>query len=193
MPLSTPVVALLTMALRTVAADAEGFACLYNAATPATCGDAIDVPLKVAVAVVEVHHADRIPEPGANRSTHVPKFENEDRASDVVVEPVVIAFAARAGDDVHASVLLLPAATAIGTPAFDRLFTAVSRVLDAPPPRLILATAGAMKFARTQSTPEITPEVDPEPEQSSTRTPRGIELFATPYVEPPMVPETCVP
>ena len=50
----------------------------------------------------EVDHADRIPEPGAKISKHVPKFENEERASVVVVEPTVIAFAARAGDELQA-------------------------------------------------------------------------------------------
>ena len=63
----------------------------------------------------ELNHADRIPEPGANKSRHVPKFENEERASVVVVEPTVIAFAARAGDEFQAFALLLPAATAIVT------------------------------------------------------------------------------
>src|SRR6185503_1030099 len=108
-------------------------------ATPATCGEAIEVPLNVAVAVFEENHAERIPEPGAKRSKHVPKFEKEERASVVVVEPTVIALAARAGDELHAFALLLPAATAIVTPAFERLFTAVSRELEAPPPRLMLA------------------------------------------------------
>src|SRR5262245_13569977 len=140
----------------------------------------MEVPLNVAVAVFDENQADRIPLPGANMSRHVPKFENDDLASVVVVEPTVIAFAARAGDELHALALLLPAATAIGTPAFERLFTAVSSALEAPPPRLMFATAGAIKFVRTQSTPAITPEFEPEPLQSSTRTPRGIELFATP-------------
>ena len=171
---------MLTIALRTVVALAEGLACLYSAATPATCGEAIDVPLSVAVAVFEVNQAERIPEPGANKSRHVPKFENEDLASVDVVEPTVIAFAALAGDELHALALLFPAATAITTPAFERLLTAVSSALEAPPPRLMLATAGAMKFWRTQSTPAITPEVEPDPLQLSTRTPRGIELLATP-------------
>ena len=134
----------LTIALRVVVAEAPGLNCLYSAATPATCGEAIEVPLNVAVAVSELKYDDRIPEPGAKMSTHVPKFENEERASLVVVEPVVMALAARAGDCVQASVLLLPAATAIGTPEFARLLTAVSRALDAPPPRLMLATAGLM-------------------------------------------------
>src|ERR1044071_637766 len=134
----------LTIALRVVVAEAPGLNCLYSAATPATCGEAIEVPLNVAVAVSELKYDDRIPEPGAKMSRHVPKFENEERASLVVVEPTVIAFAARAGDCVHASVLLLPAATAIGTPELARLLTDVSSALEAPPPRLMLATAGLM-------------------------------------------------
>ena len=95
--------------------EADGFACLYNAAAPATCGEAIEVPLSVAVAVFELNHADKIPEPGAKMSRHVPKFENDERASVVVVEPTVIAFAARAGDELQALALLLPAATAMVT------------------------------------------------------------------------------
>ena len=95
--------------------EADGFACLYSAAAPATCGEAIEVPLNVARAVFEVIQADTMLEPGAKISRHVPKFENEERASVVVVEPTVIALAARAGDELHALVLLLPAATAIVT------------------------------------------------------------------------------
>lgn len=42
------------------------------AAAPATCGLAMEVPLSVAVAVDDDHHADTIDEPGANRSTQLP-------------------------------------------------------------------------------------------------------------------------
>lgn len=42
------------------------------AATPATCGAAMDVPLSVAVAVAEEIPADTMDEPGAKRSTHAP-------------------------------------------------------------------------------------------------------------------------
>lgn len=168
------------MAFLTVDDDAPGLNCLYSAATPATCGEAIDVPLKVAVAVLEVNHAERMPEPGAKRSRQVPKFENDDRASVVVVEPTVIAFAARAGDELQALALLFPAATAIGTPEFARLLTAVSSADEIPPPKLMLATAGLIRFTRTQSTPAITPEFEPDPEQFSTRTPLSRAAFATP-------------
>jgi hypothetical protein len=104
----------------------------------------MEVPLIVAVAVLDVAQAEVIPEPGAKMSRQVPKFENDDLASVEVVEPVVIAFAARAGDELHAFALLFPAATAIVTPALLRLFTALSSAVEIPPPRLMLATAGAM-------------------------------------------------
>jgi hypothetical protein len=98
----------------------------------------------VAVAVFDVKYADRIPDPGAKMSRQVPKFEKDERASVVVVEPVVMAFAARAGEELQALALLFPAATAIVTPALLRLFTAVSSALETPPPKLMFATAGAM-------------------------------------------------
>ena len=95
-------VELLMIAAVTVAGDAPGFVSRNNAATPATCGDAIDVPEIVFVAVSLVLHADVILLPGAKMSTHVPKFENEERVSLVVVEPTVIALAARAGETLQA-------------------------------------------------------------------------------------------
>jgi hypothetical protein len=73
---------------------------------------AIDVPLMVFVAVSLVFHDDVMLEPGAKMSTHVPKFENDDRASVRVVEPTVIAAPTRAGLALHALALLLPAAIA---------------------------------------------------------------------------------
>ena len=41
--------------------------------------------------------------------------------------------------------------------------------------------------------PAITPDVEPLPLQPSTRTGTIETDFATPNVEPPIVPETCVP
>jgi hypothetical protein len=52
----------------------------------------------VAVAVLLVNQADRIELPGAKRSTQVPKFENDERASLLVVDPVVRAGPTRAGE-----------------------------------------------------------------------------------------------
>ena len=45
---------------------------LNSAATPVTCGVAIEVPLIVLVAVVEVIHAEVIEVPGAKMSRHLP-------------------------------------------------------------------------------------------------------------------------
>ena len=67
-----PVVALFTSALRTVAGDAPVLPCKYSAATPATCGVAIEVPLMVFVALLLVYQADVIDEPGAKMSRHEP-------------------------------------------------------------------------------------------------------------------------
>ena len=71
--------------------------CRNRAATPATCGVAMEVPLIVLVAVSLVRHADRIAEPGAKISTTLPKLENDERASLMVVAPTVIASPTRAG------------------------------------------------------------------------------------------------
>ena len=59
----------------------------------------------------------------------------------------------------------------------------------------MFATAGAPAawLPVTQSIPAITPEVAPLPLQSSTRTALSETPLATPYVEPPTVPATCVP
>jgi hypothetical protein len=71
-PVSTPDVAEVTMAFRTVDGAAEGLPWRYRAATPAVCGEAIDVPLIVFVAVLLVCHVDVMLEPDANKSRHVP-------------------------------------------------------------------------------------------------------------------------
>ena len=72
MPVSRFSVALLYSQLRTVAGDDDGKRCRYSAAAPATCGDAIEVPLIVLVAVVLVYHAERIELPGAKMLTQLP-------------------------------------------------------------------------------------------------------------------------
>ena len=57
----------------------------------------------------------------------------------------------------HAFVLSLPAATTKVIPAAMERWMAASNEADAPPPRLIFATAGKMALAVTQSMPAITP------------------------------------
>ena len=132
----------LTIASRTVCGDALPNCSRYNAATPQTCGVAIDVPLIVFVAVVLVYQAEVMLEPGAKMSRQVPKFENEERASVLVVEPTVIAFGARAGELLQALALSLPAATAMVMPSVIARCTASSVACEAPPPRDMFATAG---------------------------------------------------
>jgi hypothetical protein len=75
-----------------------GFALNSAAATPATCGEAIDVPEMVLMAVELFIHADVMDVPGAKMSRHEPKFEYEARTSVRSVAPTVMAFAARAGE-----------------------------------------------------------------------------------------------
>jgi hypothetical protein len=52
----------------------------------------------VIVAVALVFHAEVMLVPGAKMSTQVPKLENDERASELVVEPTVMASAVRAGE-----------------------------------------------------------------------------------------------
>jgi hypothetical protein len=66
------VVALLTIAAVTVAGEAPEFVSRNSAATPATCGAAIEVPEMVLVAVSLVLHAEVMLEPGAKMSRQVP-------------------------------------------------------------------------------------------------------------------------
>jgi hypothetical protein len=70
------------------------------------------VPEIVFVAVSLVFQDEVMLLPGAKMSTQVPKFENDERASVIVVAPTVIAFGTRAGEELQASALLLPAAMA---------------------------------------------------------------------------------
>ncbi len=60
-PVTTDGVAFASSRLVIVAGVAEGSAARSRAAAPATCGEAIDVPEIVLVALVEVHQADVMP------------------------------------------------------------------------------------------------------------------------------------
>src|SRR3990172_5928497 len=104
-----------------------------------------------------------------------------------------MAAATRAGEKKQALRLLFPAATTKVTPDAMALLTAASRVLEAPPPRLMFATAGSTALAFTQLTPLMTPVVVPDPAQLRTRTATSATLLATPHVAPPTVPATWVP
>jgi len=117
-----------------------GLFALTRAATPATCGVAIEVPLIVFVAVFDPIQSEVMEDPGANTSRQVPKLEKEERASVFVVAPTVMAFGTRAGEPLHALALSLPAATTTTVPPEMQLLIALSSAVDAPPPRDILAT-----------------------------------------------------
>jgi hypothetical protein len=77
----TPAVELLMIHDRMVDEDASPNVALYSAATPATWGDAIDVPLIVLVAVLDEYQAEVMDEPGAYTWVQLPQFENDDFAS----------------------------------------------------------------------------------------------------------------
>ena len=70
-----PVVAAVVILVVTSATVSVGFADKTSAATPATCGEAIDVPEMVLVDVVDRYQAEVMAEPGAKISRHEPKLE----------------------------------------------------------------------------------------------------------------------
>jgi len=69
------VVEKLLRASETAAELAVGCDSRYNAATPATVGAAIEVPLRVAVAVSLLYQVEGMAVPGAKISTQAPLFE----------------------------------------------------------------------------------------------------------------------
>src|SRR5215813_13364768 len=92
---TTPTVALFTIVSRTCCGVKLGFWATIKAATPVTCGAAIEVPLSDRVAVSSVRYDERMFTPGANRSTQVPTLENDARLSPMSVAPTVIAAGTR--------------------------------------------------------------------------------------------------
>ena len=143
----------------------------------------------------EVIPADRIVSPGANKSTHEPKLENDARASPMVLAATMSASpVALAGDDAHASTFALPAAPTTTMPSPRARVMAESSAALVVPPRLRFITAGLVVWsAIAQSIPSTTPETVPDPWQSRTRTATRLTAGATPRVEPPTVPATWVP
>merc|ERR1712038_707247 len=100
---------------------------------------------------------------------------------------------APAGVALHASALLLPAATTLGTPELCRAFAASSAAWFFPPPRLMFAVAGLSALFMTHSMPAMTPDQVPPPLQPKTLTATTLAFFATPYSFPATVPATWVP
>lgn len=98
-------------------------------------------------------------------------------------DPTVKAAATRAGEVVLASVLELPAATETKMPALIAEFTALSRVVSAPPPRDIEMIEGILLelyWLMTQLMPAAMPEVLPEPESSKILTAMTLALREIP-------------
>merc|ERR1719384_2444948 len=89
----------------------DGVSCSMMAAAPDTWGQAIEVPLNDTEPVSEACEADTTSLPGAQMSVQLPKLLKDDLASVEVVEPTVMADGTKAGENVHASALLLPPAT----------------------------------------------------------------------------------
>jgi len=194
-PRTAPAVARSTSRRETCSGVSAGSSPSSSAAAPATCGEAIDVPDSSSVAVSPVYQSETMSTPGANRSTHEPRLENEARLSSRPDAATVSAAGSRAGEDSQASSSSLPAATVTLTPSSISPRIAASTLPLAGPLRLRLATAGVpARWSRAaQSMPAMTPEVSPLPPQSSVRTATSATAGATPYAAPPIVPATCVP
>src|SRR5688572_25496653 len=143
------------IAALTVYGEAHGSPSRYSAAAPATCGEAMEVPSMVFVPPYS--HAEVIPSPGANRSTHGPKLVNHEACwSHWLLAATVSASGERAGDQLQASSEALAAATATVTPDQIRFWMASSTAWLAHPASDRLATAGVPCVHRTQSMPAIT-------------------------------------
>ena len=159
-----------------------GCAWRTSAAAPATCGAAIDVPLIGRGRVVEAIHADGM----LARREQVdarPQFENEARASVVVVAPTVRALGGRGGRVAGVRVVVA---------GRDRVGHAVGdggcRGRRRPRQRPAEAHVGdsglaAAWFAVTQSTPAMTSDVGPVPPAVEDADATSETLLATPYVD----------
>jgi len=76
----------------------------------------------------------------------------EERLSEDVVDPTVMAEGTNAGENPHASLFSFPAATTTVTPALTAVSTAVFMAFWVPlPPKLMLATAGRSPEVANQS------------------------------------------
>src|SRR5436190_24143849 len=90
-----------------------------SAATPATCGDAIDVPENETMPPPS--RVEGMPTPGAQMSTQDPKLLKDASrlfmsVAAVVMMPLFVPAPARAGDELQAFAPLFPAASATTKP-----------------------------------------------------------------------------
>lgn len=153
-------------------------------------GAAIEVPERVLTEVSDVYPAAVILDPGAKMSKQLPKLLNQLLLSLVVVDPTVMAREALAGEKLQAFESSFPAATTMTIPEFMAELTALSRVLEGPPPRLKLATDLLLELCRPsiQSIPATTPETVPDPVLLRTLTGMILAFLATPYDLPAAIP-----
>ena len=90
-----------------------------NAAAPATCGLAIEVPLKAAYDPPGIE--DVIDSPGARSDRNDATFEKDEMTSLLSVEPTLTADDTQAGVESWVRELPFPAATAVAMPTARRL------------------------------------------------------------------------
>ena len=102
-PLSTPWVAKHLRASVTWVEVSCGNRPRTCATAPDTCGVAIEVPEIETIEVSDEDQAAVMPDPGAYMSRHGPSFEKSEVWSWLVVDPIVRASGALAGETLHAS------------------------------------------------------------------------------------------
>jgi len=121
----------------------------------------------------------------------------EARASAEVVAPTVIAVGSDAGEELHASLFSLPAATAVMIPALRIDASPALSEADLLPPIDMLAThlrpPGEVQFCSTLSMPLRMPLQEPLPRSPMILTLHTRAFFAMPYVLPAITPAQCVP
>jgi hypothetical protein len=187
---TTPAVALASIFASTSAGEIPGSSSRSKAATPATCGVAMDVPLRLKLPVLVFAFAETMFFPGAKMSMHVPKLYALESSS--LVAPTVIALVAEAGVVEQASLPEFPAATTMTTPTATALFTAMlTDSITTCASRLRFATALLGRncdCCTTKSMPAITDETVPDPVLSKTLTEIKLAFLAIPYFVPPTVP-----
>mmetsp|Transcript_31031 Transcript_31031/g.84128 ORF Transcript_31031/g.84128 Transcript_31031/m.84128 type:complete len:252 (-) Transcript_31031:236-991(-) len=173
-----------------------------SAAMPATCGQAIEVPLMWRDPVLLSCCADSMYVPGAKMSTHSPSLLYQERVSVLAVAATVMALPTKAGECLQASGQSvdpsLPAATTTVTPPATALSMAtLTDAMTALAPKLALKTAGFMLAScvacRTQSNAPMNHEKEPTPLSLRTLTAWTTAFFATPYWVPAMIPAVWVP
>mmetsp|Transcript_25216 Transcript_25216/g.27952 ORF Transcript_25216/g.27952 Transcript_25216/m.27952 type:complete len:280 (-) Transcript_25216:278-1117(-) len=183
---------LLTSAAHTSFAVSVGCWAQYSAARPATCGQAMEVPEMVLVAVGLPIQLESTLVPGAKMFMQVPKLEKPERASRLSVEPTVKDPSAAAGEKVHADRRLLPAAATSRTPAAAAALTASSVPSFWPPPKDMDAILRVPASLATWLIPAMAIAKLPPPRPMTLMSTRSA-LRATPNAPPPTVPVQWVP